>query len=114
MRDRNHGLAGDQGAEALLDRSLDFRVERRGRLVEHQDRRILQDHARDRDALALSAGKFHAALADLRLVAAPAFPILQVEDELVRMRELRCRDNLGVGCARPAVTDVVADRAVQQ
>src|SRR5205085_12261146 len=72
MRDGDHGLAGDQRAEALLDRGLDLGVKRRSRLVEHQDRRILEDHARDRDALALPAGELDAALADLRLVAAPA------------------------------------------
>ena len=76
VRDRDHGLAFHQVAEARLDRGLDFGIERRGRLVEHQDRRVLQDHARDGDALALAAGELHAALADLRVVAAPAFPVL--------------------------------------
>ena len=33
---------------------------------------FLQDHARDRDALALAAGELDAALADLRVVAAAA------------------------------------------
>ena len=56
--------------EALLDRRLDLGVERRGRLVEHQDRRVLEQHARDRDALALAAGQLDAALADMRVVAA--------------------------------------------
>ena len=89
VRDGDHGLARHQRAEARLDRGLDLAVERGGRLVEHQDRRVLEDHARDRDALALAAGELHAALADLGVVAAPAVPVLQVEDELVRMRELR-------------------------
>src|SRR5204863_9128927 len=44
-----------------------------------------------------------------------ALPIfLQIEDELVRVRELRRRDDLGLGCARTAIADVVADRAMQQ
>src|SRR5438874_1471832 len=114
MRDGDHGLAGDQRAEALLDRGLDLAVERGGRLVEHQDRRVFQDHARDRDALALPAGKLDAALADLRLIAAPSLPVLQFEDELMRVRELRRRHDLGIDGARPAIADVVADRAVQQ
>src|SRR5215470_4711247 len=63
MRDRDHGLAGHERAEALLDRGLDLAVERGGRLIEHQDRRILQDHACDGDALALAAGELDAALA---------------------------------------------------
>ena len=100
--------------EALLDRGLHFAVERGRRLVEHQDRRVLQDHARDRDALTLPARELHAALADLRVISAPAFPVLEVEDELLRMRELRRTLDLRVGRARASVADVVADRTVQQ
>ena len=54
-----------------LERGLDFAlgeaVERRGRLVEHQDRRRFQNRARDGDALLLAARQFQAALADLRV-----------------------------------------------
>ena len=57
--------------------------------VEHQDRRVLQHHARDRDALALPARELDAALAHVRLVAGAALPVLQVEDELVRLRLAR-------------------------
>ena len=46
-----------------------WEFERRGRLVEHQDRRVLEHHARDRDALLLAARELEAALADQRLVA---------------------------------------------
>ena len=60
-----------------LDRGLDLAVERGGGLVEHQDRRVLEDHARDRDALALAAGELDAALADLGVVAAPLAPVLE-------------------------------------
>ena len=45
-------------------------IERRGRLVEDQDRRILEDHAGERDALALPARQLDAALADMRVEAA--------------------------------------------
>ena len=47
-----------------LHQVLGFGVERGGRLVEDQDRRVLQDRARDGDALALPAGEQRAALAD--------------------------------------------------
>ena len=94
-------------------------VERRGRLVEHQDRRILEDHARDRDALALAARELDAALADLRVIAVPAAPVLEPEDEVVRLRELAppprsaprsrpggrsgcCRGSSGAGARCPA------------
>src|SRR6185503_3303755 len=62
MRDRDHGAALHQRIELLLDRGLDLAVERRGRLVEDEDRRILEDDARQGDALALAARKLDATL----------------------------------------------------
>ena len=114
VRDRDHGLARHQRAEALLDGGFDLAVERGCGLVEHQDGRVLEDHARDRDALALAARELDAALADLRLVAAPALPVLEIGDELVRMRQRGRRRDVRVAGGGPAVADVVADRAVQQ
>ena len=67
--DGDHRLAGHQAVERLLDRRLDLRIERRGRLVEDEDRRILQEDAGDGDALALAAGQLDAALADMGVVA---------------------------------------------
>ena len=89
VRDRDHRLAFHQAEQLLLDRELDLAVERRGGLVEHQDRRVLQHHARDRDALALPARELDAALADVRVVARAAVPVLQPDDELVRVRLAR-------------------------
>ena len=43
-----------------------FGIERRGRLVEKQDRGVLQDGARDAEPLALAARELGAALADER------------------------------------------------
>ena len=65
VRDGDHGLAFHQPVEVLLDRRLDLRIERRRRLVEDQDRRVLQHDAGDGDALPLAAGQLHAALADM-------------------------------------------------
>ena len=53
----------------------------RGRLVEDQDRRVLEDRARDRDALALPARQPHAVLADRRVEA-----LRQRADEVERVR----------------------------
>ena len=86
VRDGDDRLAFHQGVELLLDGGLDFRVQRRGRFVQHQDRCVLQQHARDRHALALAAGELHPALAHLGVVAAAALGIGQPADELVRMR----------------------------
>ena len=89
-------------------------IEGRGRLVEHQDRRILDDHAGDGDALALAAGQLHAALAHMRLELAPSAPVGEPLDEVRRMGLARCRDHRLVAGLRPPVEDVLLDRAVQQ
>ena len=53
----------------VLDRALHltlgFGIERRGGLVEQDDGRVLEQRARDGDALALAAGDLRAVLADL-------------------------------------------------
>ena len=69
VRDHQRGAAARDALERVLDFLLGVAVERRGRLVEHQDRRRFQDRARDGDALLLAAGQFQAALADFGLVA---------------------------------------------
>ena len=64
MRDDDRGAPGHQIVEADLHQPLVLRVERAGRFVEQQQRRVAQDGARNRDALALAAGERDAALAD--------------------------------------------------
>ena len=114
MGDGDHGLAGHQPGEALLDRRFHFRVERRGRLVEDEDRRILEEHAGDGDALALAAGKLGAALADMRVEALPAPMVRKAGHERIGMRLTdRIAHRVFAGI-RPAVEHVLADRAVQQ
>ena len=79
-------LALHQADQLLLDGGLDLAVERRGGFVEHEDRRVLQDHAGERHALALSPGELDAAFAGVSLVAGTVLPVPQSDDELVRMR----------------------------
>ena len=74
VRDHQRGAALAQFGDRFLHVVLGFRVERRGRLVEQDDRRILDQRARDRDALALSAGELQAVLADRRVVAVREAP----------------------------------------
>jgi hypothetical protein len=50
--DHEGGAAGEQPVDRLLDEPLALRVERAGGLVEDEDLRVLEDRARDRDALA--------------------------------------------------------------
>ena len=61
-----------------LDDPLALVIERRGRLVEDQDRRIGGERAGDGDPLALAAGEIGAALLDHRVVA-----LRQLVDEFV-------------------------------
>ena len=82
---RGQTVGDDQGRAPLhqvlegpLDDRLGLGVERRGGLVEDQDRRVLVEGARDRQALALSAREPHSRLADHRVVA-----VRQLEDELL-------------------------------
>jgi hypothetical protein len=114
MRDGNHGLAGHERGKARLDGGLDFAVERGGRLVKHENRRVLENDAGDRNALALTAGQFDPALTDMGLKAPPPAKILKLGNELARVRELGSRDDLRLGGVRPAIADVVANGAVQQ
>ena len=90
------------------------RIERRGRLVEHEDRRVLQHDAGDGDALALAARELDAALADMGVVARAAALVLQSRDELVRLAAVRRLDQLRLAGVGAAEQDIVADRAVQQ
>ena len=95
--------------ERVLDEPLRFVVERAGRLVEEQDRRVLEDRPGDRDALALAARQPRAAVADDRVVA-----VGQRADEVVGVGRPGRGDDLGLGRVEPAVQDVLADRAAEQ
>src|SRR5712671_16223 len=114
VRDRDHRFAFHQAEELLLDCELDLAVERRRGFVEHQDGRVFQDDARQRHALALAAGELDAALAYVGLVARAALPVLQTDDEFVRLRLARRRLDLRIARAGSAVADVRGDRAVQE
>ncbi len=63
------GAPAHQPVERVLDDGLALRVHRGERLVQDQDRRVAEQRARDRDALALAARQPHPALAHHRLVA---------------------------------------------
>ena len=114
VRDGHHRLAFHQPVQAALDRRLDLRVQRAGRLVEQQDRRVLQHHPRDRDPLALAAGQLHAAFADMRVVALATLGVGQSVDEVHRLGAFGGGAHLVLGRVGPAVHQVVAHRAVQQ
>ena len=106
--DRDHGAPAHQPAERLADRFLGFAVERGGGFVEQQDRRVLQEGARNRDALPLAARQLDAAVADH---GGEAFR--QGLDEIAARRDRRAQ-HLVVGGVRPAVADIFQDRAMEQ
>src|SRR6478735_3599102 len=80
MRDDQARAPLDDTPERALNRRFRFVVDGAGRFVEHQDRRIAHDGARQGDALALSARELLTALADLRVVT-----LRQLRDEVVRL-----------------------------
>ena len=69
MRDHQGRASSHQLANRLLDVEFVVRVDARGRLVEHQDRRILKQGARDREPLALPTGQVLPALGQNGVVA---------------------------------------------
>ena len=71
-------------------------------------------HARDRDALALTARQLHPPLADVRAVALAPVQVLQAADEIVRVRACGRLRRLRLAGVGTAIEDVVAHRAVQQ
>ncbi len=90
VRDHEARAAFHQRHERGLDRRFVGRVERAGRFVEDEDARVLEQHARDREPLALAAGELVAALADDRVVA-----VGQRRDEVVDVRGARGGDHFG-------------------
>ena len=103
VRDHQRGAVAHQFFQRGLHQRLALRVERRGGLVEQQERRVAQDRARDRDALALAAGQRHAALAELRLEAAR-----QPVDEFAGVRQVGGALDLGIAGVGPAEPDIFA------
>ena len=93
LQRREHDLLGDG-------------VERGRRLVENQNRRVLQNGACDVQALTLAAGEAAARFGNRRVVA-----LRQPRHEVVRVRRARRLLDFGVGGVEPAVAQVVGDRA---
>ena len=83
---RQHGAAGDGGAEVLDQVPFGLRVDGGHRVVEHEHARAREQRPRERDALALAAGEVDAALADQRVVA-----VREIVDERRRLRRRRTR-----------------------
>ena len=84
-------------------------IERGCRLVENENRRSLENSARNRDALLLPARKLEPAFPDFRLVA-----LRRNADQRIDLREPRSLLHFGVCRLPAAISDVVTDRIVEQ
>ena len=105
VRDDQHRTVLRSAVDRRLHEGFALGIERAGRFVQKQDRRVLQQRACDRDALALSAGQAHAALAELGVIA-----VRQAGDELLDRRHPCRRSHFALGRIGHAVADVVAHR----
>ena len=68
VRDDQRRAVGHRGFERLLHDTFALGVQRAGGFVQQEQRRVLQHRARDADALALAAGKPHAAFPQVCLL----------------------------------------------
>ncbi len=107
--DHDHGALVGDALQRALDGRLGLVVHGTGGLVQHQDRRVLEQRPGQREALALAAGEAHAALAHRGVE-----PLGQRLDEVPGLGGARRLDDLGLGGVRLAVGDVVAHRALEQ
>lgn len=98
-----------QALDGLHHVGLGLRVQRARRLVEQEQRRVLEERAREREPLALAARQGEAALADDGLVA-----LRQAQHELVGAGRAGGGLDVGEGGLGAAVGDVLADRGGEE
>mmetsp|Transcript_26495 Transcript_26495/g.43660 ORF Transcript_26495/g.43660 Transcript_26495/m.43660 type:complete len:450 (+) Transcript_26495:494-1843(+) len=107
-------VGNDQGGEAppglepvqrLLDLPLALVVQRRGGLIQQQDRRAAQHRPSNRDPLLLPAGEQRALLPHVRGV-----PLLEAQDKVMGVGGLGSRNDLLLcGLLQTAISNVVPD-----
>ena len=109
MSDRDRGATLREGTERLLNRLFAFGVDVARGFVEHQDRRIVENRAGDRHALAFAAGEAGAAFAEPGVVAECG-----IEDEVVGLGGFGGGDRLLGRAFGHAVDEVLPNRAAEQ
>src|SRR5688500_3959563 len=114
--DRGQAVSDDQRrpmfhqiAERELDHPFGFRIQRRRRLIENEQRWVPQNCARDGQPLPFSAGKLDAFLPHHRPVA-----LRKPLDELVRIRESRRLHDRSLARMLFSKRDVVEYRVVEE
>src|SRR5439155_11565979 len=109
VRDDESSSAKHQVGERLLHEHLGLRIQFGGGFVQNENGRILQNRARNGDALPLAAAQARAAFANHGVIA-----LRQLDDEIVRQRGLRGGNDFFLGNIGQAVADVVANGVVKQ
>mmetsp|Transcript_69704 Transcript_69704/g.105309 ORF Transcript_69704/g.105309 Transcript_69704/m.105309 type:complete len:213 (+) Transcript_69704:237-875(+) len=107
--DRRPALLLEQVVKRRLHHPLALVVQRARRLVQQQDRRVLDHRPRDRDPLLLPPRQLPALLPNVGLVA-----FREGEDEVVGVGHLGRRDHLLPRRAVLAVCNVVGNRPAEQ
>jgi hypothetical protein len=100
--DDDAGAPGHHPLERILDQRFGFAVQVAGGLVQHQDARVFEDHARQGDALLLAAAQAVAALAHDRVVA-----VRQPGDEVVDVGRAAAASIFGLGASSRAYSRLV-------
>ena len=108
MRDDQRGTFTADRANLGLNRFFALGIERRRGLVEHEDRRVLEQGARDGDSLLFATGQFESPLADRRLQS-----LRQFFDKFIEPRCANHRVELLIGRCRKAVTQIEFKRVVE-
>ena len=104
------GAVGHDVIERILDVALGLGVECRRRFVENEDRRVLEDRSRNRQALPLAAGKQDTVLADQSVETGR-----QLIDEFSRISIFRSLLDISSRRAgQIAVGNIVRDGVVEQ
>ena len=86
-----------------------FVIQRTGRFIEDQDRRILQKHTCNREPLFLTSRKFHAALSYICIVS-----VRQLHDEIMGVCRFRGADHILIRRVRHSIANVFHDRSGKQ
>ncbi len=107
--DGDHRAPLPRAGQRVLDLLLGVGIQRRCRLVQQQDRRVLQQGARDAHTLFLASGQFQPTLSHLGVIA-----FGQTQDEIVDLGILSGLLDLFLRGPVAPIGDVVADRVVEQ
>ncbi len=109
MRDDQGGSPACQFRQGTLDGVLGFGIEGRGGFVQDQDRRVFEEHARNRQALFLTTRQFHPALADHGIQT-----VRQRSDGAVELGAPCGLQDLGFRRIKPAIENILAQGAAEQ